>query len=335
MKKKTVMLIGALPPPVGGVTIHLVRFLHGYDDIRDLRLLVFDFKKFRIFTRTGTYTFPRIVLLFLHADILHIHISSNIKILVAIAGKILRKKVIYTHHNSRIDNMLIFKILFRLVDILILVNNRDIKLDPGIMQSGKTRVIPAFLKPLEIEQLKNDIVKRIENSSFVVSSNCSALRFREEKDIYGFDILLSAFSLFLKETHDYKALLVLVDPSSASDKYVKNLLKINNLTSTNVLHIMEKLDFCALIQKSDAIVRATRTDGDAITVRESLYFRKPVIASDCTWRPDGTITFMNENPLDLCEKLVKAYNKRKANFKKSDVPDFGMQLIEMYELLLK
>ena len=54
------------------------------------------------------------------------------------------------------------------------------------------------------------------------------------------------------------------------------------------------------------MVRATNKDGDAITIRESLYLKVPVVASDIVKRPAGTIVFKSRNLEDLYNKIEYA-----------------------------
>ncbi len=69
------------------------------------------------------------------------------------------------------------------------------------------------------------------------------------------------------------------------------------------------ISFVRLLELADISVRATNTDGDAISVRESLFMNCRTIASDASSRPAGVILFANRNPDDLTEKLMYEYMK--------------------------
>jgi len=49
--------------------------------------------------------------------------------------------------------------------------------------------------------------------------------------------------------------------------------------------------FVPVLAASDVFIRPTNTDGDAISVRESLYLGVPTAASDAVARPAGTVLF--------------------------------------------
>ena len=55
---------------------------------------------------------------------------------------------------------------------------------------------------------------------------------------------------------------------------------------------------------SDLTLRATNTDGDALSIRESLFLNTPIIASNATSRPTGTIVFDSRSQDDLNAKVL-------------------------------
>ena len=53
------------------------------------------------------------------------------------------------------------------------------------------------------------------------------------------------------------------------------------------------------------LVRPTRAEGDALSVREALHARVPVVASDVVGRPAGTSTFASDDTDDLRRALLE------------------------------
>ena len=80
------------------------------------------------------------------------------------------KKVIYTHHNSRINNKLVWNLLNVICDKVIVVNNQSI--DTRLIHKSKTEVIPAFIPPYSFKKLPDSLNNEIENSITVISTNC-------------------------------------------------------------------------------------------------------------------------------------------------------------------
>ena len=53
-----VLVLGALPPPIGGVSIHIDRFLdYCWENDSENSIVAFDIKKRRLFTKEGNYGF--------------------------------------------------------------------------------------------------------------------------------------------------------------------------------------------------------------------------------------------------------------------------------------
>jgi len=71
------LLIGSMPPPIGGVTIYIDRFLNFYDDEK-YQIAVFDIKKRKLFKKEKyTKNIFTIFFYYITARIIHIHIIEN------------------------------------------------------------------------------------------------------------------------------------------------------------------------------------------------------------------------------------------------------------------
>ena len=326
-----VLLIGTIPPPIGGISVHLDRFLYLYDG-GHFKLSLLDMKKRKLFSNMkSTKSIIYILKIFLAAKIIHIHVSNNyIKTVVALLSKLFLKKVIYTHHNSIVNNRGIFRLMYRVCDQIILVNDKEI--DNKLVINSKTEVIPAFLPPYNLERLPSELEQNINSYSRVISTNCYLYNLYKGKHVYGFDVIVNAFYNLSKLKKVENTLLVLVDPSGTTEVFVNDLLEGLNFGTNKVLYIPKRVDFVSLVKKSSLTIRATRTDGDSISVRESLYFGVPIIASDVTERPEGTITFKNEDVEDLSKTIVSTLSmKEKVNYRNLD---YGEMVIKSYDNVL-
>jgi glycosyltransferase involved in cell wall biosynthesis len=63
-------------------------------------------------------------------------------------------------------------------------------------------------------------------------------------------------------------------------------------------------EFLTLLSRCFAYVRTPECDGVAASVLESLALGVPVVASENGRRPEGVITYRDEDPKDMCEKLL-------------------------------
>jgi glycosyltransferase involved in cell wall biosynthesis len=306
MKKINVLLFGAMPQPTGGVSIHVKRFLEHASESERYNIKCFDLRKKSLYSSAGAVGgFFAGLIFFFYSNVIHVHISNNlVKCIVSVLSKIFLKKVIYTHHNSLVSNSFIFDLIFFLSDQVILVNDKDI---PKKFLCGKKyKVVPAFIPPFKTGKISADVLSKLEDYEYVVSTNCFSGAFLENRHLYGFDLILKAASYLYENKKLGSFLFVLVDPGKNVSAMIEGYLALHPEIKENILYLDHPIDFSALIKVSDVTIRATQTDGDSISVRESLYFNVPVIASDVSYRPKGTIIFKKNDFVDLSEKIVSA-----------------------------
>lgn len=124
------------------------------------------------------------------------------------------------------------------------------------------------------------------------------LFFRQE---YGFELLLEALAR-LRPRHSGLGCLVMGSGErrkEAQQQLQRRGLEDNILLLGDVPH-----DLClTLISLSDLFVRPSFKDGDALSVREALRLGVPVVASDVSTRPPGTLLFQTGNAEDLAAKI--------------------------------
>lgn len=306
-----VLLVGALPPPVGGITVHLERFLARPPAGVDLAVL--DLRKRCLTSARGTSRrLADLLRAFAFADLVHIHVSSQLKLLVALAARLLGKRVVYTHHNNVIARPLLFRLLFRLCHHVIFVNDRCI---PAALHrpcaAARWSVVPAFIPPAAEAALPSWLEQRLDGFDHLVVTNCSRLAWVEEGETYGFDLLVAAFHRLEAQGRLKGTAFVFLDPSG---EYAgrHGLGEGGRSAAGNALVYVggQALSFPALLRRARVSVRATRTDGDSLSVRESLFHGVPVVASDVVSRPEGCRLFATGDAADLAERLAEALQQR-------------------------
>lgn len=70
---------------------------------------------------------------------------------------------------------------------------------------------------------------------------------------------------------------------------------------------LERAQALAVMAESDLFLRATRADGDAISVREALCLGKPVVASRVGERPGAVHLFDPGDVAQMCDQLARAW----------------------------
>lgn len=323
-----VLLLGEYPPPIGGVTMHIKRFFDRYKKSDEIELTLLDIKKRKVYSGNQTFSSGLSILKIMSADIVHIHLSNNIKIFIAFLFKLFGKKVVYTHHNIRINNMMLFRFFMLFVDKLILVNDKDI---PENVKKYNYALIPAFLPATVSTPLPVSVINKLRDYKYIISTNCFKMTFINGKDLYGFDLCVKAFGSLVEYNKIKNSLLVLVDPSGTSTEYVHKLIKtFKKNNNCSILFINNMIDFNELSKRSTMVVRATRSDGDSLTIREALFLQKPVIASDVAYRAKGTILFENENNDDLANKILDVINGNVLSKQYENI-DYAEEIMKIYK----
>jgi len=301
---KKLLIIGNMPPPIGGVTIYVKRltkwlkineFKYSFSDIRRDSLLV---------------TLIRI----LKAEVVHINLSRPIVILgLVVLSRVSLAKVIVTVHGNFGDKITMGKIenfLFNFAikySSLVLVQNKKSK-ERARSLNDSTMLISSYL-PATIDEINEeglvgiiDII--VASKNIVVSTNAFDLTFdQNNNEIYGISKLI-----IWAVKNNY--LLVVSDPSSNYYSWIKK--NFPNLLSPNVLFIPFSHNFVAILKYVNFFIRNTTTDGDSVSIHEALASDVTVYATNCVSRPDNVIVY------DDLDKVQLTPNKQLSSVKTSN-----------------
>lgn len=314
--RKKILLVGSVPPPIGGVSIHLFRLINRmkYEKID------FDFFDYK---RDELLSFIKI----LNVDLVHTNYSNKIiRFLTTLFLRVLKKKVVITFHGKySFTNIFDFLTLKLLNKGLVLNEYSYINAIAKIADKDRIKIISAFIPPGESEEVLTNRISNGLDSFFsryksVACTNAHTYVLNKEgKDLYGVDFLLKVFS----ENSEYG--LIISDPSgNLINKYSK-FTKLDN-----ILFISEPHSFIEIIKRSNIFVRATTTDGDSLSVKEALYFKTKVIASDCVDRPIGCILYKTGD----AESFLESLSSKEDSSSRVEIKDGSNEIIKIYKLLL-
>ena len=339
---KKIVLIGAYPPPVGGVSIHIQRLIgllsnHADFDVVDESSI----RKERWPFNLRSFNLLKYLKIVKRADVVHVHSGLFIRRLfhVIVCRFLLRKFVVVTvHHDPAVERFSgVTKWLLSKCNHAILVNREGY--DMMKTNSGcQYHMMPAFLPPIIDrepdlpETVKNWTAVKKGNGAVICVSNAWRLVLHDNEDLYGLDLCMEAFRLLKLKGRNYK--LVFVVASNPNQVELMNSYKKyihDNGLEEDILIWESPLSFIRLILDSDIVLRTTNTDGDALSIREAIHFRKPVIASDVVKRPDGVRLFQNRNVESLVENILNC-PVEKANGKKKETKDYISQYKAIYGL---
>ena len=321
-KKINVLITGPMPPPAGGISIHLQRLQYFLKDDFNLDFIDESSSKNKFYFNIKSLNLFVYLKKIIHTDLVFIHSGNRLfKKLHIIAGKLFGKKVIITIHGYGKKRSFLFRIydqfFFNLANKIILVN-------PEIRQKlnlneNKIVIKNAFLPPVLSEEpnLSNAIETRLiaakQLNKTIICANASRLDSFNGEDLYGLDMSIEATKMLVDAGIPVDVIYIVSSLDAGEEKFQKaqNLIQQYQIQSSFFL-INEKASFVKLIEQSDMVIRPTNTDGDSLTIREGLYLNKIVLASDVVKRPDGTKLFKTRNTVDLFEQMKELITHKNA-----------------------
>jgi glycosyltransferase involved in cell wall biosynthesis len=160
----------------------------------------------------------------------------------------------------------------------------------------------AFLPPFDIEEtLPVEVIKWFDNQKerYIFCANGWKLTYHKGEDLYGLDLCIELVKRLIDQGINC-SLIFTISKLNSEGILEKNLQKIQEYNLTDYIYISTcSLPFIEVIKKSAIVLRPTNTDGDALTIREALFFGKKVVASDVVKRPEGTIVFKTRDIKDF------------------------------------
>jgi len=332
--KKCILLIGPFPLPVGGVSVHLRRLKYRLRNefviscIDESPVIKEDVLNVR--TLNLVAYFRQLA----SADLVHVHSSVPLlRFVHAALARVFLKKLVITLHSYRKQRLInrIFNFFsLRLANELIAVS------DFVARDAGRVcKVIPAYISPapeeMVLEPSWHELVCRCRaQARKIVVSNAYRLDDFHGADLYGFDQIIGVFKN-KHVTDNWIAILNVSSLEGCSEKYARFQKEIADAGLTESIYLRnEKLSFCALLPYADAYVRATLTDGDALSIREALSLNVRTIASDAAQRPVGVICY----PTGDVGMLTKALLDEVSDTREASVHSFEEDVIGLYKGML-
>lgn len=284
-----ILILGPIPNTagIGGVTVHVQRLLE-WLDAKDVEYTLCDYK---------TLAFKKQIHMIMQHKNVHLHVSHPaLRIMYALIVKLMGKKLVFTVHGNlgrfnHFENLL-DRWAVRLSDVPITINRQSyIK---ALEWNKRTQLISAFIPPVKEGDAPEWALKKIESlrakGHRVLSTNASACSFTPKgEEIYGIEFLIDFF-------RQRDEVLVISDPSGQYAEKHKG---------EDLFIITEPHSTYALYKHVDGTIRNTATDGDSLSVRESLLLGLPTYVTDRVDRPEGCILFQYNDARSLTKSLSK------------------------------
>jgi glycosyltransferase involved in cell wall biosynthesis len=309
--------IGVYPPPFGGISIHLKRLKENLDRL-NIDNSLFDCSGINSIEKQtnniAVISFKTVFfkLFFSKKSIIHAH-DYDYKRLIALYILSLRHVIIISFHNERFieyfysKGALVYSIIDKILNrfnLIIVDNIKSLNLVKSKLHiKREPRLIPEFIPPFIVPDIENEqIIYLKSQSDFLISSNAFQIAFHNGQDLYGIDLLVE----LIIELKPINIGMVFLLPNIGDQEYFEKLqerIKENQIEDKFIFITKPIEEASSLWKLSDLVIRATNTDGNSLTVLEALSIGTPVLASDCTSRPEGTILFKNRDGKDLREKV--------------------------------
>lgn len=339
---KRLLLIGPAPQNIGGISIHIRRLVGLIKNDYEIDYVDEGHIRYEGIFNLRSCNLIRYLIKVIKADIIHIH-SGNWFLRafhIFICKLLFRKRVIVTiHRDPSIEpHICMTKWLMNRCDYAILVNREGYETMRG-EEHHNLVLQPAFLPPVMDEEpaLPEEIIRWLaeikkQKNSFVMCSNAWNLVMYDGEDLYGLDLCIEAMGKLKDDAvRQYSLIFVVASNTEQKDRmsYYKKQIEDNGLNQC-VLIWEQPLSFVRLLRECDLVLRTTNTDGDAISVREALYFGKRVLASDIVERPTGVELFKTRNVDDLTIRIQEVANLGTVSESQQAV-DFRSLYCKMYE----
>jgi len=297
-----ILIIGKIPPPIGGVTTFVLR------QIAHIKQQDHNVELFPLFSWSDIKILINI--LFHRYDLYQLNsISLPTLMLLTLTCNLKKLEVIDHNHSRHFTNNLTTKL-----KLWLLSSTKKVCLVDKHLKSNYPNdfvnfaVINPFLPPSKDESSNafNNIphaVKEFVNGKDKIIV-VSAWRYIEENgtELYGLSQAVNSFLAIENKLGGVGIVICIGDSTYNTDK-IKSL-KLLATSSKNIVFWEECSASWALFANNTLYLRPTSTDGNSISIHEALYFNAKVLASDVVDRPDGCMTYQYKNNEDLQNQIL-------------------------------
>ena len=309
-----IYIYGPLPPPFGGVSLHIERLLP-YLKEAGLKVRVID-----QYGRSKAYLVIHLCMQMMAGNAIHLHLFSKyLLVLVWLVNKIRRnKKIILTIHNDRLVGSRGWRYLIESTGYkhVITVSRRSLSFWNA--NHNVAEWIPAFVAPNVLVSKRN--AEETPGTRLV----CSVWNHYEGviRD-YGLDVLAR-----LSEKFSFvETVLYVGDPASSS-------IFEDALPGERNYKVLYGRLLVAELRSGDIFLRLNREDAYGVSVEEALAMGIPAVASSVCQRAKGATVYSSEQELhDVVGTLLNqtAADRRRFVGQNYVASDNVSPLIEIYK----
>jgi glycosyltransferase involved in cell wall biosynthesis len=312
-------IVGGVPPPFGGVTIHILRLTHllrtyGIEaQVINLTNSIENPPDIVSWRRRGLRRLLHWMFRSPAAAVVVMNKRLYVWCFFLLAGWFRRQRVIIrlqgsdvldwnrTRHWKRIPAAA----CLRRAAGVVCVNPHLREAVQGFgVSDQRILLMPGFLPPTSDEQSEAGMASQtaafLDRHRPVLAAN-GKVAWHAGEDLYGLDLLVD---LLHRLTPEYPNVGLIVSLASPDQQGAQYLLRLSERAASlgvkdQILFCVEPGYFLPVLARSHVFLRPTNTEGDSNSVREALSLGLPVVASDVANRPEGTRLFRNRDLNDL------------------------------------
>ena len=314
-KLADVAVWGRIPPPIGGMAVHLRRLLPYLSDA-DISVQMYSVGRITPehsqVRQVSDHRFSWYLgLLFGSSEPIHYVFSDDtlarfassllvllrrVKVILRIGGESLTVAISSTNYLERF--MISFAI--RHASVIVGVNDTICK---QALSLGAKRVlhVPGFIPEVSHDVLPSEVAEFIDKSNYPVLLSSGEIHDPVVDDLYGAYLLLDLLECLPNVCVVFFAYTITLGIDH-QDRLAAEILKRG--LQERYLLFRSEADLMPAMLRCDIMVRPTYSDGDSNSIREALHLGLPVIASDCVNRPEGVIMFPSGN-LEAMKETVE------------------------------
>ncbi len=325
---KRIAILGILPPPYGGISVHIQRvipiFKKQNNDVfffsvvcwfRNIKLCYIGFVSYLLYLFFWLcIRWPKIV--YFHTLFLSCRLTE-LRLLLFFK-KISGAKLILIDHNNRFLDLKSKKYKKKLNELLQQVdqqvfmgNTKQYYLSSGLVPIKNSSCESPFLPPDLMQGKKllayypQELFSFMSQHQPLLLVNASQQTMINGRHLYGFDLCIEAMPALLKQFP--KAGFIFVTSYRAD--YWRSFAKKFGLRD-HCFFLEGNYQLWPLFKKVDVFVRPNKADVYPISLLEALFFKTPSIASSVCQRPQGTILFDINNKKEFIEKIITVLVKK-------------------------
>ena len=326
--KKKIAILGIMPPPLGGVSVHIQRVidlfaaqqnkLFFFNTEQRLRSLFFPFYLMRVF---GWLIRVRPELVYYHSSYLKTSLAELM--MITLLKSVVRFKLCLIDHDCRHLNMRgeRYKKWFRWVasrcDQIVCIGQSTLQsYHDNVIECAALLCEPAFIPPAlhradaicVTYPSSLEIFLQEHTPLFLLSA--AHIMIIDDKEIYGIESSIRMLCE-IKNRYPDAGLIIGLSSVGNKDRFAQLRSIMNDLDVSEQVYILQgNKELWPLFQKIDLFLRPTLSDGDSIAVREALYFNVPVVASDSVVRPLGVQIYNSNDKIAFANMVCSILKER-------------------------